>query len=154
MGFWLLSSLAMASITIGSHDPAFARRERVRAKSAAASLPSGSTKSKPAISAEELFRRYSPAVVRIELRQHGVPISVGAGFFVSDDGALVTNHHVARSAIGNSDITAEFTLHDKRVIREFKVASCGDERNVDLCLLKLPVKPKSHFTITDRKSVV
>lgn len=85
MGFWLLSSLAMASITIGSHDPAFARRERVRAKSAAASLPSGSTKSKPAISAEELFRRYSPAVVRIELRQHGVPISVGAGFFVSDE---------------------------------------------------------------------
>jgi hypothetical protein len=115
---------------------------------AAHTAPRKNLPSPRAISAENLFKRLSPAVVKITLYQHGIPVGIGAGFFVSSDGVLVTNHHVMRSFIGKAGFSAEFQMHDKKIIKDFKVAGCGDERLIDLCILKLNVKSKSHFSFS------
>ncbi len=102
-------------------------------------------------SAEELFRRYQPAVVKVLIRQQQIPIATGTGFFVSSQGDLVTNHHVIKNALKTGSFSVEFALSDGTVIKDFLVANCRDERQIDLCLLKLPVKPKSWFKLANYK---
>jgi len=51
------------------------------------------------LSARELFEKASPAVVRIEVRdRRSKLVAQGSGFFVSDDGLIVTNYHVIAGA--------------------------------------------------------
>lgn len=98
-------------------------------------------------SSDELFKKHSTGVVKIITRLHGVPVLTGTGFFVSDDGVVMTNRHVLKNVIHDQNFTAEFVLRDKRVIKEFQVGHCSDEKQVDLCLVKLAVKPKSFFKL-------
>ncbi len=54
---------------------------------------------KAALSAEQVFSKVSPAVVRVVVRDREFKqIGLGSGFFVAADGLLVTNHHVVRGA--------------------------------------------------------
>lgn len=109
--------------------------------SAAANKSAGKT-----YSAEELFKKFKPAVAKIVLRQQRVPVATGTGFFVSADGLFVTNYHVIKSALKTGSFTAEFVLSNGKVIKEFLIANCRDDRAIDLCVLKLPFKPKNWFT--------
>lgn len=40
----------------------------------------------------DLFKKYKEAVVKIEIRMHGIVQGTGAGFFLSPDGDLATNY--------------------------------------------------------------
>jgi Flp pilus assembly protein TadD len=54
---------------------------------------------KASLSAEQVFSRVSPAVVRVVVRDREFKeIGLGSGFFVAAEGLLVTNHHVVRGA--------------------------------------------------------
>ncbi|MCM2282116.1 MAG: serine protease [Bdellovibrionaceae bacterium] len=125
--------------------------------SASAAAVGASTARPPArkpsssMSAEDLFRKYKSAVVKVVIQQQKIPIATGTGFFVSADGKLITNHHVVKNALKTGSFSVEFVLADGKVIKDFLVASCRDDRGMDLCLLKLPVKPKSYFQATTYK---
>jgi Flp pilus assembly protein TadD len=65
----------------------------------AAQTQPGADVGKAALSAEQVFSRVSPAVVRVVVRDREFKeIGLGSGFFVAADGLLVTNHHVVRGA--------------------------------------------------------
>ncbi len=58
-----------------------------------------------------------------------VPRGVGSGFFISEDGFILTNHHVVEGA---DDITV--TLTDRR---EFKAKVIGSDERTDVALIKI-----------------
>ncbi len=58
-----------------------------------------------------------------------IPRGVGSGFIISDDGYLLTNHHVVE---GSDEITV--TLQDKR---EFKGKLIGSDPKSDVALVKI-----------------
>ncbi len=110
-----------------------------------------STRASYVPTSDELFKKLSPAVVKIIVKLHGVPVVVGTGFFISPEGALLTNHHVVKNVIHEKGYSIEFVTRDNKVIKDFQVGQCGGERQVDLCLVKLAVKPKSHFKLSNLK---
>ena len=107
--------------------------------------PGVTPNSLPVYTAEELFKLYKPAIVKIVVRQENIPVAVGAGFFVSNDGLLITNHHVMRSAIAGKGFSVEFTLGNGKLIHDYKISDCGDDRGIDLCLLKLNTASPKFF---------
>lgn len=81
----------------------------------------------------ELFRELSPAVVSIEIEKqmHGRTRQAGGtGFIISEDGIVVTNHHVIHG--GES---VEISLHDGTVIDE--VWTLAESPRLDLALLQI-----------------
>lgn len=90
------------------------------------------------LSPKDVYKKYKPAVVKVEILQQGILISLGAGFFISPNGHLITNSHVLNSAF-SSGFDAEFVLSDSTRVKGFTIAGCSDERGIDLCLIKLPI---------------
>jgi serine protease Do len=81
---------------------------------------------------EELLRRLSPdeqLPPQIEERRSRPRGGVGSGFIISDDGYVITNHHVVNGA---DQITV--TLNDKRV---FQARVIGTDELSDVALLKI-----------------
>ena len=95
-------------------------------------------------------RQYRDAVVKITVKHGDLTIGWGAGFFIADDGRLATNFHVVRAPVKSAAFTAEFSLADGRVIRRWSIGGCGDERGLDLCVLKIPVRPRAWFSLASR----
>lgn len=83
------------------------------------------------LSADALFKRASPAVVRVEVRDRELKSQTqGSGFFVSEDGLIVTNYHVIEGAH-----YATVRLEDGSVA--FVEGLAGVDRRADLALLKV-----------------
>jgi len=86
----------------------------------------------------EFFRRFFPPRPNTPRNPRGqgqgpgqeeVPRGVGSGFVISNDGFILTNHHVVDGA---DDIIV--TLADKR---EFKARLIGSDRRTDVALVKI-----------------
>lgn len=94
-------------------------------------------------------QKYEEAVVKITVTLQSIPMTFGTGFFVSQDGLLVTNHHVIKESF-----TPGFHLSIKtksgQEFLNYDVLGCSDERNIDLCLLKVNFKPKSFFQVSTK----
>lgn len=74
-----------------------------------------------------------------------VPRGVGSGFFISDDGYIMTNNHVV------SDATDIFvTLTDGR---EFKAKVIGTDERTDVALIKIEAKDMTPLVIGDPKKL-
>ncbi|MPS78959.1 MAG: DegQ family serine endoprotease [Achromobacter sp.] len=74
-----------------------------------------------------------------------VPRGVGSGFFVSDDGYILTNNHVVVDA---TDIYV--TLTDGR---EFKAKVIGTDERTDVALIKIEAKDMVPLVIGDPKKL-
>ena len=80
---------------------------------------------------------------RAEPEERSVPRGVGSGFFISEDGYLLTNHHVVEDA---TDIFV--TLTDAR---EFKAKVIGSDKRTDVALLKVEAKGMPFLPIGSAK---
>jgi S1-C subfamily serine protease len=85
----------------------------------------------------------------------GVPDRViGSGFFIDGDGYLLTNYHVIASEVdpdyeGYSRLYIRLpSLKDERI----PARVVGWDRNLDLALLKAPIKPEYVFTLDPQTS--
>jgi S1-C subfamily serine protease len=87
-----------------------------------------------ALSIPEIVAKAKPAILKIiAYDSGGKPLAFGTGFFISDDGALVTNRHVIEGA---KTISAE-TLSGASYQCEGILI---EPRNVDLAILKFKAK--------------
>ncbi|OZI74137.1 DegQ family serine endoprotease [Bordetella genomosp. 12] len=74
-----------------------------------------------------------------------VPRGVGSGFFISDDGYIMTNNHVISDA---ADIIV--TLTDGR---EFKAKVIGSDERTDVALIKIDAKGMTALPVGDTKKL-
>jgi serine protease Do len=74
-----------------------------------------------------------------------VPRGIGSGFFISNDGYVLTNHHVVAGA---DDITV--TLTDRR---EFKAKIIGSDERTDVALIKIEATGMTPLRIGDPSTI-
>ena len=82
-----------------------------------------------ALTAQEVYRQLNPAVVTVQCLT-GEGVSIGTGVIFSEDGYILTNHHVVR---GGSEC---FITLDSGYSMDVRFVA-GDE-NSDLAVLKIP----------------
>jgi serine protease Do len=78
---------------------------------------------------EDLLRRFGMPFPGMPDGPRGGGTSLGSGFIISDDGYVLTNHHVINGA---DEVTV--TLSDRR---EFKAEVVGSDEQYDVALLKI-----------------
>ncbi len=84
------------------------------------------------LSAEELFKRASPAVVRVEVKSRRNSESIqGSGFLVTKDGVVTTNFHVIRGGV-----SARVFFGDSKQSK-LVLGVTGIDADADLALLKI-----------------
>jgi len=108
--------------------------------------------SKPAIAkdANQLFTTFSPALVQIKSIniESGQKSSIGTGFFISNDGDLVTNYHVISSYVQSPEqYKLEYVDNQERT-NSVKVIAV-DVIN-DLALLSSDVKSDVFFNLSEQ----
>lgn len=69
------------------------------------------------------------------------PVSQGSGFFISDDGYLVTNNHVVKEGVEFTVVTNDGKELDAKLI--------GTDPRTDLAVLKVDAAKDSKFTYVD-----
>ncbi len=95
----------------------------------------------------EIFRRMLPPGFEFPEQQESpqprgrVPMGMGSGFVISDDGYILTNHHVIAGA---DQIKVKFS--DRR---EFEAKVIGSDEQYDVALLKIDAKGLPHLRLGD-----
>lgn len=94
-------------------------------------------------STEAVFSTYSNRVVQVQVveKVSKVKASIGSGFYVSDDGLLVTNYHVISSVVFDPDKYQITLLYRDNTKKEAKLLYLDVVR--DLALLKISEIQKS-----------
>ena len=78
---------------------------------------------------EDFLRRFGMPIPGVPDGPRGGGTSLGSGFIISDDGYVLTNHHVINGA---DEVTV--TLSDRR---EFEAEVVGSDEQYDVALLKI-----------------
>jgi tetratricopeptide (TPR) repeat protein len=94
---------------------------------------SASTPGTP-VSAEVLFRKASPAVVRVDVRDNSSHKIQGSGFLISEDGLVVTNYHVIRGAVDALIVFSDGSKHQVEGV-------AATDSHSDLAILKVEGGP-------------
>lgn len=113
----------------------------VTAQPVPATAPSTSQRAAAQSEASELFSRTSPAVVSIITQdKNGKDLSLGSGFYVSDDGLIVTNQHVIQLARAAKVVQA-----DGKALSVTGVAAV--DPGYDLAVIKVDAKPTAKLAL-------
>ncbi len=91
----------------------------------------------------DFFRRFGP---RGQQRDRDIEVpGAGSGFIISNDGYIITNHHVVDDA---DEVRVQLT--DKR---EFRAKVIGSDRRTDTALIKIEAKDLPRASIGDPNKV-
>ena len=93
----------------------------------------------------ELFKRFLPEMVPEEERGQAPAQSLGSGLIISDDGYILTNHHVVRDA---EEILVR--LNDRR---QMSAELIGSDRRSDIALLKIEAEDLPTAKIGDSEDL-
>lgn len=117
------------------------------------SLTSLSLQAQPIVrllSGEEVSEVRKNATLAVERYSKGIINDDATAIWIGDEGYIVTSFHIIDGSVDNKD--QEVRLFDRQNNRiEFVVVSCGDNRKIDLCLLKSKERPSSYFPIRKTK---
>ena len=99
------------------------------------------------VTTSNVFRNYADRVVKIQVveTESAAKATIGSGFFISDDGHLVTNYHVVSKLINSPEryraemIDVRGASHPVRIL--------GVDVVDDLAILSTNVGPHAHFTL-------
>ena len=92
---------------------------------------------------EEVFSKIAPAVVEIQADEaNGVYYSLGSGFFIDDQGTLITNYHVIDGAV-----SGQVSLTDGSVCAVLSVL--GYDPALDIAVLKADISGNPYLTLAD-----
>ena len=103
--------------------------------------------------AETLFSEYKNAVIQVRIidKTSQSKSSIGSGFFVSDDGYIVSNFHVVSEWVLKPErYQIRYLLNNKQ---EGELSLVGLDVVHDLALLKADLKPDKHFDFLSRKLI-
>ncbi len=109
--------------------------------------PGGLLAQHRSIATSEVFSRYAEPVVKIQVIETGsaAKATIGSGFFVSDDGYLVTNYHVISKLIHDPDRYRAELIDVTGAAHP--VAVYGVDIVHDLAVLWTKVRPRAHFSL-------
>lgn len=93
--------------------------------------------SRASLSPDGIFKKYKGAVVRIEISLHGASLGVGAGYFISKSGEIITSLHVVRPVLVHPESEIKIKTAAGTILRNVKFGACSDARGIDLCILKV-----------------
>ena len=65
---------------------------------------------------------------------------------MGNKGYIATNYHVIKPAFQNG-YKLVIETHDGKKIFDYRIGTCSDERSIDLCFLKVGVKPEESFAL-------
>lgn len=102
---------------------------------------SGSGAASSTLTAEEIFKKCSPAVFPVTVYNYsGEVLATGSGFFIASDGTFVTNYHVIENAY-----SATVKLSDGRAIKAQSILGYSKEK--DLAVIKADVSGVSYLAM-------
>jgi tetratricopeptide (TPR) repeat protein len=124
----VLASIFTASLLFASNDAAVVHAWEGGPK------PPSAAKRGVVLTTEQLFKQVSPSVVRIVVRDRKLkPIGHGSGFFVSEDGLVITNFHVIEGAFLAQVTTSDGTVYSLKGVEAF-------DKDADLAILRVSGK--------------
>ncbi len=94
-------------------------------------------------SPEELYAEISPSVAEIIVSDdHGDEISLGSGFFIDDQGTLVTNYHVIEGGYSAAATLSDGMTRRVSAVRDYDAA-------IDLAILEVDVTGNDYLLLSD-----
>lgn len=96
------------------------------------------------LSAEEVFAKISPAVVEVyAYESDGEYYNLGSGFFLDDEGTLLTNYHVVDATVSGEICTQDGAFHDILSVLAY-------DPTLDLAILKADITGNPYLTVSQK----
>lgn len=97
-------------------------------------------------SEKEIINKGIKSTLLIKTYLNGKVQETGAGFLVSKDGHFITNKHVLSTFLKDpSNHSLSIETSSGKTFKQVAILKCGDERNIDLCLMRLSNSSFKHF---------
>jgi hypothetical protein len=91
--------------------------------------------------AEKIYKKFSPALVKIEQGETGNVASLGTGFFINKKGDILTNAHVAVPKFGGMTVLVTDASGKSIPIKGFR-GCLENSVTLDLCIISTGTQPK------------
>lgn len=88
-----------------------------------------------------LVKRIQPAVVTIiTLNSKAKPIALGSGFFINNDGSLITNYHVIQGAYAIVVKASDGSIYEVKGVTD-------EDKKMDIAILSVDIAPNKIYSL-------